>query len=70
MTVSVIIAIALGWMLFNMWLTLIALTINQEGVEGWDDMFWIFLSSVVSPITLIIIYCLIWKIKEWMGNER
>ena len=49
---STIIAISLGWMLFNIWLTLVMLQLNKSFISGWDDYAWILLCSVVSPITI------------------
>lgn len=59
------ISVVLGWMLFNVWLTLIMLELNREFVAGWGDLGMLFLCSVISPITLIIVYWVIHKIKRW-----
>ena len=56
--------VILGWMLFNMWLTLIMLELNREFVSGWYDLAYLFLCSVISPITLLIVYMIINKIKR------
>lgn len=59
-----LIVIALGWMLVNLWLTLIMLELNDEFASGWDDLFWLFIASIVNPIILLFIWALIYKIKE------
>jgi hypothetical protein len=72
MTVSVIVAIILGWLLVNMWLTHIMLELNKEFISGWYDLGCLLFSSVVSPITIYVVGRLYyWIRKMWrVRNEN
>lgn len=66
---ATIIAISLGWMLFNIWLTLVMLRLNKSFISGWDDYAWLLLCSVVSPITIYFAGILFYK-HEKVKNGR
>lgn len=64
MTASVIIAITLGWLFGNMWLTLIMLKLNKSFISEWNELAWLLLASVISPITIYFVGIVAYKIRR------
>lgn len=65
MTASMIVAIILGWLLINTWLTLLMIQLNKEIIAGWEDLAWCALMSVVSPVLVYVVCIVYWKVKRW-----
>ena len=58
MNVSTIVAIILGWLLFNTWLSYLILALAKEDVS-YNELHWLILASVITPITVPIINLII-----------
>jgi hypothetical protein len=49
----IIAVIILAWVLANTWLTLLGAQIEGTPLEGWDEMFTLFLCAVFNPFILL-----------------
>ena len=55
MTISTILAIAFGWLFINNWLSLVFVKMTGDFFSSWDDLMWLFIMSVVSPLPFLLI---------------
>ena len=68
MTISTILAIAFGWLFINNWLSLIFVKMTGDFFSSWEDYFWLFIMSVVSPLPFLLLrwfFQLKRKFKNW-----
>ena len=65
MTLFIILTFIFGWMLVNTWLTLIFAELNGEFFAGWNDLWWLFISSLISPIMILLTLWVSEKIKRY-----
>ena len=63
MNLSTIIAIILGWLLFNTWLSYLILALAKEDVS-YNELHWLILASVITPLTIPIINLIIVRRRE------
>ena len=56
MTISTILAIAFGWLFINNWLSLIFVKMTGDFFSSWEDYFWLFIMSVVSPLPFLLLF--------------
>lgn len=64
MTALIIICIVLGWMLANLWVSLGLVVLMDEAVYERNDLVWLLLGSIVSPLGVVIGGWVIDKIKD------
>ena len=55
MTISTILAIAFGWLFINNWLSLVFVKMTGDFFSSWEDYFWLFIMSVLSPLPFLLL---------------
>lgn len=54
------------WVLANIFLTMFLVGIMDVEICGWDDLLWILVMALVSPVVVIAA----WRIEEMIRNRR
>lgn len=54
------------WVLANIFLTVFLVGIMDVEICGWDDLLWILVMALVSPVVVIAA----WRIEEMIRNRR
>ena len=63
MTALIIAVIVLGWLLLNTWFSYLLLFLGKEDVS-YDELHWLILASVITPITVPMINLIMEKRQE------
>lgn len=56
----------MAWVLSNIFLTMFLVGIMDVEICGWDDLLWILVMALVSPVVVIAA----WRIEEMIRNRR
>lgn len=54
------------WVLANIFLTMFLVGMMDVEICGWDDLLWILVMALVSPVVVIAA----WRIEEMIRNRR
>lgn len=56
----------MAWVLSNIFLTMFLVGIMDVEICGWDDLLWILVMALVSPVVVIAA----WRIEDMIRNRR
>ena len=62
--------IILAWLFVNTWLTLLICFANGDMLSEWDELGMIAICAIVSPITILGLKSIIYKIKKYKIIKR
>ena len=61
-----VVTFLMAWVLANIFLTMFLVGIMDVEICGWDDLLWILVMALVSPVVVIAA----WRIGEMIRNRR
>lgn len=61
-----VVTFIMAWVLANIFLTMVLVGIMDVEICGWDDLLWILVMALVSPVVVIAG----WRIEEMIRNRR
>jgi hypothetical protein len=61
-----VVTFLMAWVLANIFLTMFLVGIMDVEICGWDDLLWILVMALVSPVVVIAA----WRIEEMIRNRR
>jgi hypothetical protein len=61
-----VVTFLMAWVLANIFLTMFLVGIMDVEICGWDDLLWILVMALVSPVVVIAA----WRIEELIRNRR
>ena len=61
-----VVTFLMAWVLANIFLTMFLVGIMDVEICGWDDLLWILVMALVSPVVVIAA----WHIEEMIRNRR
>lgn len=61
-----VVTFLMAWVLSNIFLTMFLVGIMEVEICGWDDLLWILVMALVSPVVVIAAWC----IEEMIRNRR
>ena len=61
-----VVTFLMAWVLSNIFLTMFLVGIMDVEICGWDDLLWILVMALVSPVVVIAA----WRIEEMIRNRR
>ena len=61
-----VVTFLMAWVLANIFLTMFLVGIMDVEICGWDDLLWILVMALVSPVVVIAA----WHIEDMIRNRR
>lgn len=61
-----VVTFLMAWVLSNIFLTMFMVGIMDVEICGWDDLLWILVMALVSPVVVIAA----WRIEEMIRNRN
>ena len=61
-----VVTFLMAWVLANIFLTMFLVGIMDVEICGWDDLLWILVMALASPVVVIAA----WRIEEMIRNRR
>lgn len=61
-----VVTFIMAWVLANIFLTMVLVGIMDVEICGWDDLRWILVMALVSPVVVIAA----WRIEEMIRDRR